>query len=80
MFQIRALWHPEQYPFPDTLRVPSKLRDPAFQAYAAYEISEHGTVWDKWSTYRSGRYQQYAGTDFTLREGHPDASKWPPAP
>jgi len=80
LFQIRALHHPEQYPFPDTLRVPSKLKSVAFQAYAAYEISHHGVDWSKWSTWRSNAYAPYAGRNFTIKYGHRSAAEWPASP
>jgi hypothetical protein len=76
LFQVRSLRHPEDFPFPDTLRIAELLRASTFNAQAAWEISEHGTDWSKWSVYRSGKYLERLGQDFDLRTGHERAALW----
>lgn len=43
----------------DHYRDPNLLSDPSFQAEAAYHISNQGTNFKPWSTYKSGAYQKY---------------------
>jgi hypothetical protein len=57
LWQVNVLAH-RQYD-------PVKLTDPSYNARAAYEISQRGTDWTPWSTYRHGDYRAY------LPEGHP---------
>lgn len=37
----------------------SRILNPAYNAYAAYQISKGGTDWHDWSTYKNGAYLQY---------------------
>lgn len=37
----------------------NQLKDPAFNARAMFEISEHGTNWTPWTTYNDGVYLKY---------------------
>jgi hypothetical protein len=74
--QIRALRHPNQYPFPDTLRVASLLVDPEYNAMAAWEISREGTYFYPWSAFKSGDFVPYVGEDFELHSGHVRAHLW----
>jgi hypothetical protein len=76
LFQVRTLHNPQDYGAESVVRDISGLRDPAFQARAAYVISKGGTDWSPWSVYRSGAYRQYLGTDFEIRTGHPEAARW----
>lgn len=76
LFQIRSLRHPEGYSAVDRLRVADKLRDPLYNAKAAYAISRQGTTWAPWSVYNSGSYLKYKGRDFTPKTGHPNAAQW----
>jgi hypothetical protein len=76
LFQIRTLRHPEQYPFPDTLRVAQDVRHPGKNAAAAFAISKRGTDWTPWSAYKSGSYLEYVGKDFEIVSGHPRANLW----
>ena len=75
-FQVRALDDPFAWGIEDTVRVASELRDPKLNAHAAFVISEGGTVWDKWSVYKSGAYKKFLGADYELRTGHPRAGEW----
>lgn len=45
-----------------TPRDATRLKDPAFNAKAAFNISSGGTNWKPWSTYTSGRYLLYMPT------------------
>lgn len=36
-----------------------RLKDPYFNAIAAYDISSHGVNWQPWEAYTNGNYQQY---------------------
>ena len=78
LFQVRTLLHPEEYPYPDTLRVAEDVRFPDKNAVAAFAISNKGTVWTKWSTFVHGTYKPYLieGFDYEVVLGHPDADKW----
>ena len=77
--QVRSLRHPEQFPFPDTLRIADKLRDPWYNAQACWEISNRGTDFMKWTPFRPDRGQTYLphlGEDFPLHGGHVRAHLW----
>lgn len=37
----------------------TRLRDPAFNARAAFEISNGGTNWTPWTVYKTGAYKRY---------------------
>jgi hypothetical protein len=41
------------------------LTDPLGNLKAAFDISNHGTDWQPWSTYNSGAYKQYLGNSVT---------------
>jgi len=43
----------------DRYRDPSRLRDPAFNAAAAFAVSNKGRNWAPWATYTSGDYKPY---------------------
>jgi hypothetical protein len=73
---VRTLRHPEQFPFPDTLRVAEEVRFPDKNAVAAYAISKKGTVWTPWSTFLSGAHLPEKGKDFEIVTGHPRANLW----
>lgn len=53
-----------------------KLRDPAYQAQAAWEISSHGTNFEPWSDFKNERYKLFAGEDFKVKFGHSTAGRW----
>jgi len=76
LFQIRSLRRPGDFPYPDTLRVASDLRDALYNAKAAYAISRNGTDWTPWSVFKSGTYEQHVGKDFEIKTGHPRAEDW----
>jgi hypothetical protein len=37
----------------------NRLREPVYNAHAAFKISKGGREWKHWSTYKSGRYQNF---------------------
>ncbi len=74
--QIRSLRHPNLFPHPDTLRVAALLRDPEYNARAAWEISRHGTHFTPWSAYNSRAHEPHIGQDFELHAGHIRAHQW----
>lgn len=76
LFQVRSLRDPNAWGIEDRVRIAEKLRDPQFNAGAAWIISKHGTDWSKWSTFVHGTYLPYKGLDFEVRTGHPQAEKW----
>ncbi len=41
---------------------PSKLFDPAYNAFAMAQLSGNGSNWTPWTTYNNGAYQQYLPT------------------
>lgn len=75
-FQIRSLRHPLDYPFPDTLRDASALRDAFVNARTAFEIWKKDGNFLKWSAFKSGAYKEHLGADYELRTGHPRAGEW----
>jgi Lysozyme like domain len=77
--QIRSLRDPLSGNEADRWRVASALRDPWYNAQAAWEISNHGTDYMKWTPFRPDRGQTYLphkGVDFELHAGHPNAHLW----
>lgn len=76
LFQIRVLRHPENYPFPDTLRVAAVIRNPVANAEAAFAISSGGKDWSKWSTFRDKLHLPYVGLNYIIKTGHPHAGDW----
>lgn len=75
--QIRTLRDPKSGNFADTFRDAAKLHDdPDYQAKAAWEISNHGTKFDLWSTYKNKTHLPFVGKDYMLRRGHPRAADW----
>lgn len=74
--QIRSLRFPDIWGPLDIWRVADKLRDPYYNASAAFAISKKGTVFSPWTMYRNGMYQAHAGQDFEVRTGHPRAGEW----
>ncbi|MCU7826408.1 hypothetical protein [Kitasatospora sp. DSM 101779] len=59
LFQIRSLRHPQQFGFPDNLRVETSLRGPTYNAKVARAIQTQAHGWSPWSTYTSGRYRDF---------------------
>jgi hypothetical protein len=74
--QIRSLRDPLSGNAADRWRVAEKLRDPLYNAQAAWVISKQGTDFSLWSTFVHNTYLPYAGQDFDCRTGHPNALKW----
>lgn len=59
-WQIRSLRRPQDYSFPDTLRLnDGTLYDPTKNAEAAYALSSGGTNWRPWSVFTAGIYQNF---------------------
>ena len=56
LFQIRCLWADRGTGRP---RDCDALRDPAFNARAAYAISSQGTNWNPWTVFKTGTYRQF---------------------
>ncbi|MGH7790764.1 MAG: hypothetical protein ACREOB_00475 [Thermodesulfobacteriota bacterium] len=74
--QVRSLRHPDQFPYPDTLRIANRLREPLYNAQACFAICENGAEFDKWTVHRTGQWEEKKGVDFTLHSGHPRAHLW----
>lgn len=76
LFQVRSLRNPLGFGAADRYRFVWALRDPDFNAVAAFAISKQGTDWSPWSTFRSGAYQARLGVNYTIRTGHERAADW----
>ena len=77
LFQIRSLRSPQTfYGGPDQWRYAWPLRDPIFNAKAAFAISKGGTDWTPWSTFTSGAYKTYLGQKPAIKTGHSAAASW----
>jgi hypothetical protein len=76
LFQIRSLRDPDAWGPLDHVRRASELRDPLYNAQAAWVISQGGTDWTPWSVFKSGTYLPHVGVDFPLLTGHPRADLW----
>jgi hypothetical protein len=74
--QIRTLRNPYIWGPLDRWRDAVKLRDPAFQAAAAWAISKQGTDFTDWSVFNHGTYLPRKGVDYPLRVGHSRAAQW----
>ena len=59
LFQIRSLRDPSKYSGADNLRDAEKLKDPIYNAKAAWAISKQGTNFNPWTTYEEGTYKNY---------------------
>jgi len=59
-----------------------KLFDPSYNASAAKDISQAGTTWQPWTTYRTGAYRRYmpAATPAIAADAPPPAQLEPPPP
>jgi hypothetical protein len=75
-FQVRGIWFPHEYGVADYVRHVYPLLNPYYNAYAALVITEGGARLDKWTTYRTGAWEQYDDKDYTLRTGHVRANEW----
>ena len=73
---MRALDDPNSGNAADKFRVASKLRDPLFNARAAFAISKGGTDFSLWSTFRDDAYKKYLDQDYTLKTGYSRADDW----
>lgn len=76
LFQIRSLRDPNAWGPTDRWRVAEKLRDPEYNAKAAFAISRQGTNFTAWTMYRNETYLQFKGRDYEIRYGHKNADKW----
>jgi len=61
LWQIRSLKNPLAFPYPDNLRDATKLKDPLYNAQAAFAISKKGTDFTPWSTFTNKAYQEFTG-------------------
>jgi hypothetical protein len=75
-FQVRSLRDPLSGNAADRFRVAEKLRDPLFNARAAFAISKGGTDFSFWTVYREGTYEKFLGQDYELKTGHARADDW----
>lgn len=76
-WQIRTLDDPTSGNAADTWRVAEKLHnDPVYATKAARVISKNWTDFTPWSAYKSDNWKEFAGKDFVLVSGHPNAEKW----
>lgn len=74
--QVRALRDPRAWGTTDRWRVARLLRDPWYNAVAAYWISGRGTNFTPWTLFRNGGYLPHKGLDYEIRTGHPRAGEW----
>jgi len=75
MFQIRSLRHPPSFGGADIWRWAYPLRQPFYNAQAAYAITNGGD-WSKWSTFTSGAYKPFLGQSPKIVPGHARANEW----
>ncbi|GAA2749635.1 hypothetical protein [Kitasatospora cinereorecta] len=59
LFQIRSLRRPQDFGYPDNLRVEQSLSDPEYNTKAAKAIQQQAGNWSAWSTFTNGAYKQY---------------------
>lgn len=74
--QGRSLRDPRIWGAADRWRIARLLRDPWFNAVAAWWISKGGTDFTPWTLYRSGGYLPHKGMDYVIVTGHPKADQW----
>lgn len=84
--QARSLRNPRIWGTADRWRIGRLLRDPWFNAVAAFWISKGGTDFVPWTMFQNQLYLPHKGLDYEVRTGHPRAAQWdqgytpPPAP
>lgn len=76
LFQIRSLRHPASFGGVDLWRYAWPLRNPLYNAQAAYAITKQGTDFTAWSVFTSKSYEQYLGKDPFIKSGHTAAASW----
>jgi len=59
LFQIRSLRRPEDFGFPDNLRVEESLYGPTYNAKTAKAIQNQARSWSPWSTFTNGAYKNF---------------------
>lgn len=59
LWQIRSLRNYQLYTGADAMRNESKLKDPYYNAQAAFAISKNGTDFKPWSTYTNNDYTKF---------------------
>jgi len=74
--QVRSLRNPRIWGHPDRWRIASLLRDPWFNAVAAYWISFSGTNFFAWTMFQNGMYLPHKGLDYEIKTGHSRAGEW----
>lgn len=75
-FQVRTLRDPNSGNAADKLRIAEKLRDPLYNAHAAFVISKGGTDFSFWSVFTHDTYKQFLDVDYDLKTGHARADDW----
>jgi hypothetical protein len=75
-FQVRSLRKPELWGTVDKLRIAEKLRDPLYNAKAAFAISKGGTDFSFWSVFTHDTYKKFLDVDYQLKTGHARADDW----
>jgi len=65
LWQIRSLKHPEQFNYPDSLRVQNDLFNPQTNANAAYAFSKQGQNFGAWTTYMNKSYLNFVNDAVT---------------
>jgi uncharacterized protein (DUF2345 family) len=60
-WQIFCLANPTQCPYPDSLRSSTECLNPQYCRNVAYALSNNGTNFNPWSTYKFNKYQAYIG-------------------
>lgn len=74
--QVRSLRNPRTWGTADRWRVARLLRDPWYNAVAAWWISKSGTDFTPWTMFRNGLYKPHKGVDFEIQTGHVRADMW----
>lgn len=75
LFQVRSLRHPPSFGGADLWRWAWPLRNPLYNAQAAWAITNGGD-WSKWSTFTSGAYRAHLGGSPKIQTGHANAAQW----
>lgn len=73
---VRSLRDPNAWGPLDRWRIASRLREPQYNADAAYALSKQGTDFSLWTMYRNNEFLPHKGLDFEIRTGHPRAAEW----
>ena len=75
-----GLWQINLRAHPQWLHHEDALLDPDFNAQAAFQVSDGGTNWKPWTTYRTGAFKKYmptAPTDPAPVSGADETDEYP---